>query len=259
MNELHDFLSFLHGDRAASTRPLQFASEAKQEFYRFLEREGVEYCNFGTFQIEDEERIADPIIGANTDPRWMDEYFGERLDRYDYVLKRANALDPARPIDRFLQDGMLAAAMADEHPEAAHTIRRAADFGFEIAHVIIGRTSVAAAPGKERFYGFLFGGKADSKAQIAAELDKLEIAAMALIDKLQPELYVMADGADVALTARELDCLGCASEGLQRAEIAHRLGISLPTVDLHLANMRKRLNVRTMAEAVAKGYRYGLI
>ena len=65
-----------------------------------------------------------------------------------------------------------------------------------------------------------------------------------------------AAGAGV-LTPRERECLSFTAAGLRPDRIAHRLGLARVTVDLHLANARKRLKARTVAEAVAKAMTYG--
>lgn len=54
------------------------------------------------------------------------------------------------------------------------------------------------------------------------------------------------------LTPREWDVLFLAAKGLRRDRMAHALGISVATVDLHCANLRKKMGARTTAEAVAK-------
>lgn len=54
------------------------------------------------------------------------------------------------------------------------------------------------------------------------------------------------------LTPREWDVLFLAAKGMRRERMAHELGISVATVDLHCANLRRKMDARTTAEAVAK-------
>ncbi|MBT9384886.1 hypothetical protein KM176_13530 [Pseudooceanicola sp. CBS1P-1] len=61
------------------------------------------------------------------------------------------------------------------------------------------------------------------------------------------------------LTAREHEILLLLTSGERRDRIAHRLGISVPTVDLHLSKMRRKLGTRTLPEMVAEAVRWGLI
>ena len=61
------------------------------------------------------------------------------------------------------------------------------------------------------------------------------------------------------LTARERAVLELAASGLRRDRIAHRLNISLPTVDMHSRNLRRKLSVMTTVEAVAVAMKMRLL
>jgi DNA-binding CsgD family transcriptional regulator/tetratricopeptide (TPR) repeat protein len=61
------------------------------------------------------------------------------------------------------------------------------------------------------------------------------------------------------LTARELVVLALLAEGLQNAEIAARLVLSVRTVEHHVAAILRKLGVRTRGAAVAEAARLGLI
>lgn len=54
------------------------------------------------------------------------------------------------------------------------------------------------------------------------------------------------------LSPREMDVLLLATKGLRRDRMAHVLGISVATVDLHCGNLRKKMRAKTTPEAVAK-------
>jgi DNA-binding CsgD family transcriptional regulator len=56
-----------------------------------------------------------------------------------------------------------------------------------------------------------------------------------------------------ALSRREHEILLLSAKGLRRDRMAHHLGISIATVDLHCANLRRKLGAKTTSEAVAKG------
>ncbi|MBU2867598.1 response regulator transcription factor [Pacificibacter marinus] len=53
------------------------------------------------------------------------------------------------------------------------------------------------------------------------------------------------------LSVRERAVLNLFAAGLRRDRIAHELNISLPTVDMHSRNLRRKLAARTTPEAVA--------
>lgn len=58
---------------------------------------------------------------------------------------------------------------------------------------------------------------------------------------------------------RETECLLWISQGLRPKQIAHRLGTHPKTVDKQLQNVRKKLNAKTNAQAVARAIVLGLI
>jgi DNA-binding NarL/FixJ family response regulator len=61
------------------------------------------------------------------------------------------------------------------------------------------------------------------------------------------------------LTARERAVLELAASGFRRDRIAHRLNISLPTVDMHSRNLRQKLSAMTTVEAVAVAMKMRLL
>ena len=61
------------------------------------------------------------------------------------------------------------------------------------------------------------------------------------------------------LTPREADCLLWLARGMRLAGIAYRLGVSLPTIEFHLHNARRKLGARTREEAIAKALLGGQI
>jgi DNA-binding NarL/FixJ family response regulator len=58
-----------------------------------------------------------------------------------------------------------------------------------------------------------------------------------------------------SLTRREREVLQLLTDGLRQDEIAQRLFISRKTVGSHVANIMRKLGVRTQAQAVAVAYR----
>ena len=61
------------------------------------------------------------------------------------------------------------------------------------------------------------------------------------------------------LTGREAEVLLLIAEGLSSAEIAESLFLSKRTVDFHLANAYKRLQVANRIQAIRVAERYGLM
>ncbi|NIZ07937.1 LuxR C-terminal-related transcriptional regulator [Pseudooceanicola sp. HF7] len=63
----------------------------------------------------------------------------------------------------------------------------------------------------------------------------------------------------IVLSAREREVLEGLIRGLRRDKLAHDLGLAIPTVDLHMANLRRKLGARTMPEAIATAFRMGVL
>ena len=63
---------------------------------------------------------------------------------------------------------------------------------------------------------------------------------------------------DAGLTAREAEVLRLIAAGESNAEIAHRLGLSIHTVERHAANIYRKIDARGRADATAWALRNGL-
>ena len=61
------------------------------------------------------------------------------------------------------------------------------------------------------------------------------------------------------LTVREIECLSALARGLKSSGIAKLYKISVPTVDMHLSNARRKLGAVTREQAVAIAVRDGLV
>jgi DNA-binding CsgD family transcriptional regulator len=60
------------------------------------------------------------------------------------------------------------------------------------------------------------------------------------------------------LTHRETEVLALIAAGESNAEIAHRLGITVNTVERHAANLYRKIDARGRADATAWAVRHGL-
>lgn len=81
------------------------------------------------------------------------------------------------------------------------------------------------------------------------------------MDALLPaaELSDESEMINEPLTAREIEVLELLAEGTPNKEIARRLSISEHTVKFHVSSILGKLGAATRTEAVARGYREGLI
>jgi len=67
------------------------------------------------------------------------------------------------------------------------------------------------------------------------------------------------DGADLGLTARELEVLRLVAEGRSNRQVAEALFISAKTASVHVSNILAKLGVASRVEAAAVAHRLGLV
>lgn len=78
------------------------------------------------------------------------------------------------------------------------------------------------------------------------------------IRALAPRLHLDAAQAS-SLTSRDCDILQCLAEGLSNPEIAERLFLAMNTVRNYVQGVLRKLGAHSKLEAVAIGYRLGVI
>ncbi len=74
------------------------------------------------------------------------------------------------------------------------------------------------------------------------------------VERLADVIPARADG----LTPREIEVLRLIAAGESNAEIAHRLGITVNTVERHAANLYRKIDARGRADATAWAVRHGI-
>lgn len=80
-------------------------------------------------------------------------------------------------------------------------------------------------------------------------IDKINGAIRKSLDqKSSSETLSDASGKIAGLSVREKEILQCVSDGLSSKEIARKLDISHKTVEVHRANIRKKLGLKSIAE-----------
>ncbi len=100
-------------------------------------------------------------------------------------------------------------------------------------------------------------------AALQAAHDGLTVFSPEILEVLLPASAELAGPDDLPpgepLTAREIDVLSLLAEGAGNKEIAARLHISEHTVKFHVSSILGKLGAATRTEAVARGYKEGLI
>jgi DNA-binding NarL/FixJ family response regulator len=109
--------------------------------------------------------------------------------------------------------------------------------------------SAARTESYDRVAGLLVG--ADDYIVKPFSPDELLTRVRHLVRRSQPPMPSIA----AKLTKREREVLQLLVDGLRQDDIAKRLFISRKTVGTHIANIMRKLGVRTQAQAVAAAYR----
>jgi len=253
---LLDFLNFIQSGKPEGVSRLEFAREVRNAFYHYLEMKNFEYCDIDIYRRGTVPILPVLLPTADAPDIRAAVYTLQEPENAPGKTDPCDDRMPARVMEWRLGKGEDAQWIEKALPSTASIIRTSGDSDTD---VIVGHAAIAHGPEQDSFFGFYFGGKA-AQAQPAAEmLAQLETATYALKTRLDPEIKAQLDGVDTNLKERELAVLQLVANGALRADMAYQIGVSLATVDLNLASVRRRLGCRTLAEAVAKGYRYGLL
>jgi DNA-binding CsgD family transcriptional regulator len=261
-NSLTDFLTRLVNIRMAGARAGNPSAPAVSAFYAFLEEVGVEHCNFAGWKIEpDGAPEFNRFNGTRLPAPFLEEYSAE-LVADDYVMRRGKELSATKPVMRFDIGLNFASEMESFHPPTTRVLDECARYGIKDGFAIIGDTSrIRTGDGRMggRYFGFCFAGNPGTNGVIRNMQSEIEIATFALLDQIMPDIEAAIDRFDSPLTPRERDVLAALAAGAMRKQIAHDLNIALPTVDMHIGGLKKKLKAATLPEAVARALRYDLL
>lgn len=88
-----------------------------------------------------------------------------------------------------------------------------------------------------------------TEADLKEQQHVIQLGALYLHERVR-QLHTASEERPL-LTAREQRCLQFSSQGTTYAEIGKQLGITERTVSFHLQNAKRKLNVNTLAQAIA--------
>jgi DNA-binding CsgD family transcriptional regulator len=257
-NELADFLTRLIALRRNALDKDKHEEQAIEAFYRFLADTGIERCNFGGWQTDETGGIVfNEFGGTSLPPGFVEEYSAE-LVQDDYILRNASLLSAERPVAKFGVGVDVLDEVEAVHAPGVKVMAESVRHGMKEGIALVGNIASPGGAGRHH-YGFCFAGEKGTRARLIEKDRAIEIATYALLDQIMPKIEATIDGFDQPLTVREREVLCALAQGDQRKGIAFRLNLSLPTVDLHLTNLKRKLSATTLAEAVSRGYRYGIL
>lgn len=184
---------------------------------------------------------ARPIIISTYPPAWTTHYLQQHYERLDPVIRQAlKSTEPFQWGHRTTRGRSLAQQKIFDE---ATTFGIRCGFTIPI-HDVQGPTA-AITFASDRNHG-PFSGAVEKQPHVL-QLMALYFHAHAR-RKLAPDRVV--DG--IALSPREYQCLEWAARGKSAWEIGRIVGISRRTVAFHLDNMKAKLGVRSIAQAVAR-------
>lgn len=214
---------------------------------------GADQLNYGVFTNPELDRSAAPVQFLSTmSSDWLDYYSSERLDQHELhaAVARAGLLRPYQWGASGLDLLTGSARCASQELTAEAGLRS----GLHIPLVDpldpelpAGSFTIGSSLSEAEFFAAIAGREGELIA--AAQLFHM----FGLAEMRGREL----PGAP--LTVRERDCLALVAEGMRIDQLAERLGLSRPTIEMHLRNARKKLGATTLASAVAKGLVSGQI
>lgn len=253
--QLADFLTLiLNGDGGGNLLP---SSKCKQAFASYLQAVGIEFFNYGVFEMIGDRPSKAYFADTNFDPSWVEEYLTSSYAPDDYVLGRAKQLTPNNPTKSFRLGEWVIPHLSEDRSKTGAVLRGAADAGMKDGIGLIGTLPRRSGSEPLLHWGFGLGGEQGIGVHAMNLAPELMIAAQALMTRLKPELHACLDKAFQPLSPRERDVLACFANGKQRDRAAEALGISVFTVDLHSRNARQKLCAANVPEAIAKAYLYG--
>ncbi|WP_164843979.1 helix-turn-helix transcriptional regulator [Croceicoccus ponticola] len=258
-NDLEDFMTGLFQVASGVDSGETKADRAIALFYNYLHRIGVEFANFGTFEIADGKGDMDAFGGANMPGCFIEEYFARGWNRSDFVLRAGELLTPKNPESTFRIGLPALTTLPDNYRDSNAMIMAAGDAGLQDGLAFIGKSPLNPNSGRERYFGIALGGDKNAAGVANERLGEIKVAFFAMLQVVKPRLEALADGYGHTLTAREKDVLAMVARGEMRDQIGFRFNLSVPTVDVHLRSIRQKLNAQNLPEAVAKGMRYGVI
>ena len=221
----------------------------------FAARFGISALRYGHDGALTPKGVRPPMIIGRTDPDFDAAYIDGRAYEYDPTVRHAASSTRHAWTGLEFERGM--PGVDPRHLDFLE--RSAADFGLNSGIVLPIRNGAS-----KTFGGFImFSDLSGSELVRACGADVLELRLGALLaDQAMMKAGLQAEPPDrfaSPLSPRESECLKWLAAGYRNDRIAQRMGITNPTVEAHLASLRRKLKATTREQAVAIAVRHGWI
>jgi DNA-binding CsgD family transcriptional regulator len=214
----------------------------------FLRAAGIEHVHYVYAPARGEE--SDVLLRRTTSPEWWLEH---------YAARRFATVDPGRAHCRRSSDVLLTGldfAPPDADPHQIAFLAESRSLGIRNGIVVPLRLErdqrFGAFSCQTRF------ARNELERWFAAMGSSLQVA-LFYADWKHFELMTRVDATAIGLSPRERECLLWLAKGLRNDRIAERMGISNPTVEMHVAHARRKLNAATREQALAKAIALRLV
>lgn len=191
-----------------------------------------------------------PEFFSTMSDQWMTRYEEQNYAQLDHTL--AHCMKNLRPITSKIEEDLKDVKNDDQRSQFFDECRE---------EKIISAVSIPIRDGFGTVGGTCFSTDLSSEEfdKILAESgDIIQLAIMHAHVKLS-QLRNTEEALRIGLSGREKEALRWLSVGLRNINIADRMRIKPVTVELHLANARKKLNTSTREHALAKAVQMRLI
>jgi LuxR family transcriptional activator of conjugal transfer of Ti plasmids len=186
------------------------------------------------------ERRSAPALISSYPLAWTEHYLRSHYERLDPIILLAQ-----RQTEPF--DWSLATSDFDISRAQAQLFDEAAQFGIRCGFTVpiqYGREPVAAVTFAGDYHTAAFRRTVESNKRV------LQLMAILLHSHARRKLFGGVHMENVKLTPREAECLRHAAQGKSRSDTAMILGMTPRGVKFHLDNVRHKLGVRTVCQAV---------
>lgn len=212
--------------------------------------EGFSEVSYGALNFAEPLRLPEyppPAVAVKWPPEWCERYFKRKYHKIDPVVRRTPTL--SRP---FLWDQL--AEQYQLQPDERRVLDEAREAGLKHGMSVplfgpLGRLSVVSFASR-----FDDADPQHSKGHLNALAWHFHTACVEIKRPAEDNCNMR-----VALSQRELDCLGWVAEGKSSWEIGRILQISENTVNFHLKNAMRKLGATSRIQAVIVAIRLNLI